>query len=110
MVNVLLEAFSPPVTFEDKTLSCRDCGQSFVFAAGEQEFYASKALFNEPKRCPNCRLLVKLQRDGKDTAHCTEVPCHECAVVTRVPFKPSGVRPVYCPPCLHKRKAQDSAE
>lgn len=91
------------MTFEDKTLSCRDCGGSFVFTVGEQEFYASKSLVNEPKRCPNCRLVMKLQRNGKDLAHCAEVPCHECAVTTRVPFKPTGVSPVYCPPCLHKR-------
>ncbi|MBQ9300647.1 MAG: zinc-ribbon domain containing protein, partial [Clostridia bacterium] len=28
--------------YEDKTLVCRDCGQEFVFTAGEQEFYAEK--------------------------------------------------------------------
>lgn len=96
------------VTFQDKTLSCRDCQQPFTFTAGEQEFYASKSLVNEPKRCPNCRLIAKLQRDGKDPAHSAEVPCHECETLTRVPFKPSGIRPVYCPPCLHKQKTKDS--
>ena len=30
--------------YEDKTLVCRDCGQEFVFTAGEQEFYAEKGL------------------------------------------------------------------
>ena len=28
--------------FEDKTLKCEDCGQDFIFTAGEQEFYAEK--------------------------------------------------------------------
>ncbi|MBQ7784571.1 MAG: zinc-ribbon domain-containing protein, partial [Clostridia bacterium] len=28
--------------YQDKTLTCRDCGQEFVFTAGEQEFYAEK--------------------------------------------------------------------
>ena len=41
--------------FEDKTLVCKECGQEFVFTAGEQEFYASKGLTNEPKRCKSCR-------------------------------------------------------
>ena len=27
--------------YEDKTLVCKDCGNEFVFTAGEQEFYAS---------------------------------------------------------------------
>ena len=36
--------------YEDKTLVCRDCGQEFVFTAGEQEFYAEKGFQNEPTR------------------------------------------------------------
>ena len=30
--------------YEDKTLVCKDCGNEFVFTAGEQEFYAEKGL------------------------------------------------------------------
>ena len=26
--------------YEDKTLVCKECGNEFVFTAGEQEFYA----------------------------------------------------------------------
>ena len=44
-----------PLSFEDKTLQCSDCGQDFTFTAGEQEFYASRGFQNEPKRCPDCR-------------------------------------------------------
>ena len=29
--------------YEDKTLVCKDCGNEFVFTAGEQEFYASRS-------------------------------------------------------------------
>ena len=28
--------------YEDKTLVCKDCGNEFVFTAGEQAFYAEK--------------------------------------------------------------------
>ncbi|MBQ5672442.1 MAG: zinc-ribbon domain containing protein, partial [Oscillospiraceae bacterium] len=28
--------------FEDKTLVCKECGNNFVFTAGEQQFYAEK--------------------------------------------------------------------
>lgn len=41
--------------FQDKTLVCKDCGQEFVFTAGEQAFYKEKGLDNEPKRCKECR-------------------------------------------------------
>ena len=27
--------------YEDKTLICKECGNEFVFTAGEQEFYKS---------------------------------------------------------------------
>ena len=40
---------------EDKTLTCCECGQEFVFTASEQEFYAEKGFTNEPRRCPACR-------------------------------------------------------
>ena len=28
--------------YQDKSITCRDCGEDFVFTAGEQEFYAQK--------------------------------------------------------------------
>lgn len=44
--------------FRDKVLHCCDCGQSFVFTAGEQAYFTSKSL-SEPKRCRPCRELRK---------------------------------------------------
>ena len=41
--------------YEDKTLVCKECGEEFVFTAGEQEFYAEKGFQNEPQRCKACR-------------------------------------------------------
>ena len=52
------------MSFQDKTLVCRDCGQEFTFTAGEQEFYASRGLMNEPGRCPDCRRARKSQQGG----------------------------------------------
>lgn len=45
----------------DKTLTCRDCGQSFTFTAGEQAFYQERG-FSEPQRCQACRQARKAQR------------------------------------------------
>lgn len=47
---------------EDKTLICEECGQEFVFTAGEQEFYKEKGFDNEPKRCKDCRDKKKTER------------------------------------------------
>jgi len=41
--------------YRDKTLVCADCGQEFVFTAGEQEFYDRKGFRETPKRCRACR-------------------------------------------------------
>ena len=41
--------------YEDKTLKCKECGNEFVFTAGEQEFYAERGFQNEPQRCKACR-------------------------------------------------------
>ncbi len=49
--------------FADRTLACRDCGKSFVFTAGEQEFYETRG-FSEPARCADCRASRKASRDG----------------------------------------------
>jgi len=51
--------------FQDKSIQCSDCGTTFTFSAGEQEFFQSKGFINEPKRCPSCRRAKKAQ--GNDT-------------------------------------------
>jgi CxxC-x17-CxxC domain-containing protein len=92
------------MSFENKDLTCRDCKKTFVFSAGEQEFFSAKGLVNEPKRCPNCRILVRVQRNGDDPKLTTEVNCAECGSSTRVPFQPKGYRPVYCTACFRSKK------
>ena len=96
------------MTFSDKSLACQSCEESFLFSADEQKYFADKGLCNEPKRCPNCRILFRLKRDGKDPSTATKVDCAECGVMTMVPFKPSGRRPVYCGSCLRQNQLQES--
>lgn len=50
------------MSYTDRTLVCRDCGQQFTFTAGEQEFYMSRGLLNAPSRCASCRAVRKSQR------------------------------------------------
>ncbi len=47
--------------YQDKTLTCVDCGADFVFSAGEQDFFASRG-FSDPTRCPSCRKIRKAQK------------------------------------------------
>jgi hypothetical protein len=56
------------MSFIDKSILCPDCGTTFTFTAGEQEFFASKGFTNDPKRCPLCR-QAKKQRGGSQGGH-----------------------------------------
>jgi len=50
------------MSFEDKSIQCSDCGATFIFSTGEQEFFQSKGFTNEPRRCPDCRRANKSRR------------------------------------------------
>lgn len=90
--------------YEDKTLVCKECGEEFVFTAGEQEFYAEKGFQNEPQRCKNCRdARKKAAKEGRQTYEAT---CAACGGVAVVPFKPREDRPVYCSECFAKLKEE----
>ncbi|HEX8683917.1 MAG TPA: zinc-ribbon domain containing protein [Ardenticatenaceae bacterium] len=135
---------------QDRTLTCRDCGNSFVFTQGEQEFFTMKG-FSEPTRCPSCRQARKRERNGsggisysssspagsysdsytqpssysgagygESSEHSSygssggygesrermlyDATCENCGVATKVPFKPRGIRPVYCRDCYNSRR------
>lgn len=95
--------------YQDKTLTCRDCGEDFVFTASEQEFFAEKGFTNEPGRCPSCRAARKqrggggFRQGGYQAREMHSATCAECGKETQVPFKPSGERPVYCRDCYSQR-------
>jgi CxxC-x17-CxxC domain-containing protein len=94
---------------EDKTLTCKDCGASFVFSAREQQFFSEKGFQNQPQRCRECRQARRAQ--GGNETHVTgttsrpnyEAVCAACGVTTTVPFRPRGDRPVYCRTCYAAR-------
>ena len=95
------------MAYTDKSLECVDCGASFVFDAGEQEFFATKGYTNEPKRCPECRAARKQQRGGYGSGRQREMfpaVCANCGKDTQVPFEPRDGRPVYCSDCYNQTR------
>ena len=40
--------------YQDITIKCQDCGETFIFSAAEQKWYEEKG-FTPPKRCRYCR-------------------------------------------------------
>jgi len=95
------------MSYENKQITCADCGAEFTFSADDQEYYASKG-YSEPKRCPACRAAKKAQRGGGH-GHGSRggygrrapdsVILIPCGAQTTVPFEPKGDRPVYCSDC-----------
>lgn len=90
--------------FQDKTITCKDCGQEFTFTASEQEFFAEKGFTNEPQRCKPCRDVRKgnSPRSGNSERQMYSAVCSECGKTCQVPFEPRGDRPIYCSDCFRK--------
>lgn len=98
---------------EDRSLKCMDCGEGFVFTAGEQLFFQDKQFKNDPKRCKLCK--AKRAGLGKTAAPGmaatlpfsrteTRTECSACGIETTVPFKPTQGRPVLCRSCFQMKR------
>jgi CxxC-x17-CxxC domain-containing protein len=110
-------------TGEDQRLKCVECGEEFVFTAGEQAFYIQHGLTHPPTRCKRCREARKSQRQGggEDSAPARgrerdreremfRAVCSECGTETMVPFAPTSGRPIYCRDCFQNRRPGRDAE
>ena len=116
--------------YNDKNLTCADCGQEFVFTASEQDFYAQRN-FTEPRRCPSCRASRKAARSAdtgggygsyssggsysaggssyggggyssrdRGPREMFTATCSNCGREAQVPFRPTSGKPVYCSDCF----------
>jgi len=119
--------------YQDKTLTCMDCGTDFTFTAEEQEFFASRQLTNEPKRCKPCREKRKTGSrgggsprrgaggygagggggggyggggggGGRSSRPRFKIVCSACGREDEVPFEPKEGREVYCRDCFRQRR------
>lgn len=99
--------------FVDRYLKCSDCGNDFVFTAGEQLFFFDKQFKNDPKRCKLCKAKrAGLGRTANPNAAValpfsrteTRTECSSCGIETTVPFKPTQGRPVLCRACFQQKR------
>jgi CxxC-x17-CxxC domain-containing protein len=117
------------MAFTDKTITCVQCGNSFVFTAGEQEFYAEKGYTNEPKRCRQCREEAKRTKSGGSSGggfgggggsytsatpgnggsrsgrQMFDIICDNCQQPSQVPFQPTPGRKILCRNCFQSSRA-----
>src|ERR1700761_7838636 len=112
----------------DLLLVCSDCGQEFVFTAGEQQFFQERG-YSAPRRCKPCRQAKQnaggagggyssprshhdsgggYGHAGSGISGGTSVVCGSCGQTTTVPFEPKGDRPVYCKSCYKSKSGGNS--
>ncbi len=100
--------------FQERILTCSDCGTTFPFTVEDQEFHAQKGFTNDPKRCPSCRAARRANSSSGDSfgggggyarREMTDVTCSRCGKPTQVPFVPRSDRPVYCSDCFAQERA-----
>lgn len=102
------KSFADPSQFDDTEIRCIDCGNDFIWTAGEQAFFKDKGLVNPPKRCRGCKqakndrlaAISSAQESGVKQRIEVSVKCARCESLTTVPFYPSQGRPVYCRSCF----------
>ena len=125
-------AIERSLLYNDKNLTCADCGQEFVFTGSEQDFYSQRG-FTEPRRCPSCRASRKAARNaegggssygggyssgagsyggGGGYSDRERAPremfaatCSSCGKEAQVPFRPTSGKPVYCSDCFRSQRA-----
>ncbi|MEK7096372.1 MAG: zinc-ribbon domain containing protein [Patescibacteria group bacterium] len=84
---------------EDKTLLCQDCGNKFLWTAGEQKFFLDKGLQNIPKRCKVCVDVYKKKLHEKHPVW--TIKCKKCGKKAEVPFEPK-TEDILCESCFNK--------
>lgn len=114
------------MSYEDKTITCTDCGEEFIHSADDQTRYAERGFEHEPKRCRPCREKRKASggggggsyggggggnyggggggRGGDAPREMHDATCAECGAQTTVPFKPTQGRPVFCRDCYRAKR------
>ena len=97
--------------FRDRVLKCADCGEDFIFTAGEQSFFHDKNFKNEPKRCKNCKARRNQNLGVSSGFHKVETTavCSQCGKETTVPFRPTQGRPVFCRECFQQQRSASAA-
>jgi CxxC-x17-CxxC domain-containing protein len=96
------------MAYTDQTLTCRDCGKSFVFSVRDQEFFAEKGFTNPPTRCRDCRNLRKKAPAGAgpaaDTGNKTlyKITCKNCGKAGEMATEPRKPEDVMCSECFYE--------
>ena len=79
------------MNYKDKTLTCQDRGQPFIFSVDDQAFHTTNGSTIEPERCASCRQARRSERNaeyGQGLREMHPVVCAECGKETTFPSSP----------------------
>lgn len=92
---------------EDIRLTCRECGQEFIFTRAEQEFYEQQG-FVQPRRCQQCRIARKNQPQNQpqpaEPVETKPLVCKQCGTEL------DEHAAVYCTDCLTSAHGETDLE
>ena len=86
--------------YQDKDLTCVECGNTFTFSADEQELFAQRGYTNARKSNRDSFG----SRGGGYQRQMYPAVCADCGKETEVPFEPRQGRPVYCRDCYASKR------
>lgn len=101
------------MAFEDKNLTCKDCGQKFIWSAGEQQFFAAKGFDRPPVRCLDCRKKKKerMQKGQERPIVAREqwyqIKCKKCGKTSEIPFQPRDPLNILCSQCFEESSKKE---
>ena len=103
--------------YVDKTSTCSECNEAFIYTVAEQELYSTVGFGEGPSRCPKCRGAgAPSAADGSDGGFAREyadateeqlyaAACVRCGEMTRVPARMVfGDGTIYCPTCIESER------
>ena len=70
--------------FEDKKLTCEECGTEFIWDASEQSYFAKKGFKKVPKRCRACRAKrqIEVQKEKEKEKEITCIKCGKKSITS----------------------------
>ncbi len=102
------------MSYEDKTITCSECGEDFVHSAEDQARYAERGFTNDPKRCRACRERRKAEEEeAVASGEAKKLVCSDCgqeflhSAQDQAYYAERGFSndPKRCRNCREKRKA-----
>ncbi len=99
------------MVYQEESLTCVECNNSFAFTAEEQAYHAERGFTNKPKRCSDCRQARRSRSSyggggtyDRPPREMHMITCSQCGKEGEVPFLPRGDRPVYCKDCYSTKE------